>query len=228
MSVKRIAGIVMLLGLVGAVGFFLRERRTPASRLPPVETSRQGETEAPLLVAAPSPVRPRVTVARPEGERPIGARLVSGVATTADPLAVEARFVSSTPVPRPADDRFKPLAMPRAALKDSIPLRERQLEEARREEVVASVTQRAASLGIAVPVEALTDLLYQAARLELRGDRCRLAQPAAECTQLQNEQHAVEERFQGLAGRSIDEFRTGQPARETPIFEGFEGGDAAP
>jgi hypothetical protein len=225
MSVKRIAGIVMLLGLVGVVVFLLRERRTPASGLRPVETPRQGQTEAPLLVAALSSARPRVAAARPEGERPSGARLVSGVATTADPLAVEARFVTSTPVARPADDRFKPLAMPRAALEDSIPLRERQLEEARREEVVASVTQRAASLGIAVPVEALTDLLYQAARLELRVDRCRLAQPAAECTQLQNEQHAVEERFQALAGRSIDEFRTGQPKRETPTFEG---GDAAP
>lgn len=76
--------------------------------------------------------------------------------------------------------------------------------------VSEEVRRRAAELGVSAPVEALTELLYRKAHLELAVDRCALdLERATGCGGLAQLLSGVEARFEELTGFTADDFRRG-------------------
>ena len=99
-------------------------------------------------------------------------------------------------------------------LADSIPRRELELALRQREEVLVEVKARMGTLGVKASAEELTDLLWQAAHLELGQDKCSLGLlKAGECRAMKTDLAGVEQRFRRATGFSMREFRSGR--RET-------------
>lgn len=102
----------------------------------------------------------------------------------------------------------------------SVPLEARLADLLHREEAVAArpwevvlreVGEQAAALGISAPLDELTRLLFQRARLELVVERCSLNRAAgAACDRARKNLQAVEAEFLSLAGISAAEFRRGR------------------
>ncbi len=103
----------------------------------------------------------------------------------------------------------------REALADSIPRRELELALRLREDVLVEVKERIGALGVKGSAEELTDLLLQAAHLEIGVDKCSVGiLEAGDCRAMKAELAGVEQRFRQAAGVSAREFRSGR--RETP------------
>ncbi|HVR99839.1 MAG TPA: hypothetical protein VMW27_24660 [Thermoanaerobaculia bacterium] len=103
----------------------------------------------------------------------------------------------------------------RAALAAAIPRRESALALRRREDVLAEVKQRMQEMGVRASAEELTDLLLQAARLEIGRDKCSLGLlKAGSCSVVKGDLAGVELRFLQATGLSPREFRSGR--RDTP------------
>jgi hypothetical protein len=110
-------------------------------------------------------------------------------------------------------ERMSPEA--RAALTASIPSREIKLALRERKDVLPEVQKRLQEMGVKASAEELTDLLAQAARLEIDLDKCSLGDlGAVECRILKTDLAGAERSFRDKTGLSMHDFRAGR--RETP------------
>jgi hypothetical protein len=100
----------------------------------------------------------------------------------------------------------------RAALAKVLPFREKELGEARREDAVQEVIDRATRMGVTAPPEAMTDLLFLEEWIRLEIDWCTVYQDcSAECVALRDQTTELDRLFRELAGLSMEEFRSGRP-----------------
>lgn len=104
------------------------------------------------------------------------------------------------------------------ALAASLDRRQTRLSTVAWEEVARQVAVRAYRLAIEAPVAALMELLSEAETTRLALDRCAVEQGVIDagggsvdtCGRIEADLQSVEDRFLLLAGRSLDEFRSGQ------------------
>jgi len=103
----------------------------------------------------------------------------------------------------------------RAALAASIPRRELALALRQRQDVLGEVEKRIQEMGLKASAGELTDLLEQAAHLEIGLDKCSLGKlGAAECRSFEAQMARLEKKFRDSTGLSPREFRSGR--RDAP------------
>jgi hypothetical protein len=217
---RKLLGVVLIVTAAAAGLLFVRRDSPPA---PPAATP-EAATALPAAPrrAAPRPI-PRELRPEKRAERatppPGQARLVAGIDAAQSPLDVEARFAVHSVVGRKADEGQQALAMDRAALDASLQRREQQIRDQQRQDVVTTVTRRAGALGVVAAPETITELLYQAAWIELSVDRCMVeSKEASACSPLRDEMLDLARRFEAETGLSMEEFRTGELALDAPAF----------
>src|SRR6186997_2270193 len=113
--------------------------------------------------------------------------------------------------PRSGGVTARPDSQTRETLAASIPRRELELALRQRQDVLVEVKERIRTLGVKASAEELTDLLWQAAPLEIGMDKCSLGLlKAGECRAAKAELAGVEQRFRRATGFSVREFRSGR------------------